>query len=55
MIERLIARLDAMDGDPDMEPDHDGEAEPDEASLQPLTMARDARPAAVHTRARRAA
>lgn len=31
-IAAAIDLLDAMDGDPDNEPDHDGEAEPDEAS-----------------------
>ena len=42
--ERLIALLDALDGCPDAEPDHDGEAEADEASAQPITLVRDLAP-----------
>ncbi|MFZ6761302.1 hypothetical protein [Pseudoroseomonas sp. WGS1072] len=34
-VELLLAQADALDGDPDLEPDADGEAEADEASLQP--------------------
>ncbi|MCK8786756.1 hypothetical protein M0638_20500 [Roseomonas sp. NAR14] len=37
-IENLIAALDLLDGDPDAEPDHDGEAEPDECSIVPLHL-----------------
>jgi hypothetical protein len=41
-VERLIALLDAADAPfADMEPDHEGEAEPDEASAQPATLAPD--------------
>ncbi|UFN48123.1 hypothetical protein LPC08_19205 [Roseomonas sp. OT10] len=47
LVERLLARLDALDGDPDMEPNADGEAEPDEASLHPVTLAADRVPAVV--------
>jgi hypothetical protein len=36
--ERIIAVLDALDGDPDAEPNYDGEAEPSEASRQPATL-----------------
>jgi hypothetical protein len=55
MIERLIARLDTMDGDPDAEPDHDSEAAPHEASLQPICMTIDFAPAKTLGSARRAA
>ncbi|MCK8787624.1 hypothetical protein M0638_24975 [Roseomonas sp. NAR14] len=37
-VEAPIERLDALDGDPDAEPDHDGEAEPDECSVVPLHL-----------------
>ena len=46
-VERLLDLADALDGDPDLEPDHDGEAEPDEASLHPVTLAADRVPAVV--------
>ena len=42
--ERIIAALDALDGDPDAEPDPDGEVEPAEAREQPMTLAPDQRP-----------
>jgi hypothetical protein len=51
--ERLIGALDALDGDPDAEPDHEGEAAPDEASAQPLTLTRDLAPTTVLRRAPR--
>lgn len=35
-----IAALDAMDGDPDLEPDDDDEAEPVEYSTGPVTLDR---------------
>lgn len=38
LIERLIATLDAMDGDPDLEPGAEAEAEPEEASAQPAEL-----------------
>lgn len=43
-----LSLLDAMDGDPDMEADHDGEAEVDEGSAQPITLSPDRRPVVVH-------
>ena len=46
-VERLLDLADALDGDPDLEPDHDGEVEPDEASLHPATLAADRVPAVV--------
>jgi hypothetical protein len=39
MIELLAQRLDAMDGDPHMELDQDGELEDAEESQQALTLA----------------
>ncbi|UFN49398.1 hypothetical protein LPC08_01765 [Roseomonas sp. OT10] len=47
IVARALAMLDALDGDPDMEPNADGEAEPDEASLHPATLAADRVPAVV--------
>lgn len=47
LIERSLAALDAMDGDSDLEPDDHREAEPDEASIQPPTLAPDWHPARV--------
>ena len=47
LIERSLTALDAMDRDVDMEPDADGEAEPDEVSAQPATLAPDWQPAQV--------
>ena len=44
-VEQLLDLADALDGDPDLEPDADGEAEPDEASLHPATLAADRVPA----------
>ncbi|HEV7266382.1 MAG TPA: hypothetical protein VGN83_15895 [Falsiroseomonas sp.] len=38
-VERLIAVLDQLDGDPDLEPDADDDDGLDEASLQPVTLA----------------
>jgi hypothetical protein len=55
MIERLIDRLDAMDGDADLEPDQDGEAEPQEARRQPLFLTNDIAPAKRLGPSRRAA
>ncbi|SDG19184.1 hypothetical protein SAMN04487974_101358 [Pelagibacterium luteolum] len=43
-IERLIALLDAMDGDTDLEPDSDDEHEPDQWE-NPVSLWRDQRPA----------
>jgi hypothetical protein len=41
-VERLIALLDAADAPyADLEPDAEGEAAPDEASAQPVTLAPD--------------
>lgn len=49
LIEEAIEALDALDaGHADMEPDADGEAEPDEASAQHATLAPDRTPAKVH-------
>lgn len=41
IITRAIAQLDALDWDPDLEPDSDGEVEPDEASEQLVTLSPD--------------
>lgn len=51
MIERLIQRLDAMDGDADLEPDMDGEEAAEEVSLQPPSLAPCYRPTKVRRRA----
>lgn len=40
LAQQVIDMLDALDAQyADLEPDHDGEAEPDEASAQPATLA----------------
>lgn len=41
LAERIITLLDALDGDPDVEPDHDGEDDVAEASLQPTNLTPD--------------
>lgn len=41
VITLAIAELDAMDWDCDLEPDYEGEEEPDEATAQPMTLAPD--------------
>jgi hypothetical protein len=43
--EQLIAALDTLEGEPDAEPDEDGEVEPAEASAQALTLVRNVAPA----------
>jgi hypothetical protein len=41
LITDALDMLDDLDGDTNLEPDADGEAEPEEASAQPLTLAPD--------------
>ncbi|WP_424135139.1 hypothetical protein [Roseomonas chloroacetimidivorans] len=41
LVTNTIDMLDALDGDYDLEPDAEGEAEPDEASQQPVTLVPD--------------
>jgi hypothetical protein len=48
LVTNTIDMLDALDGDYDLEPDVEGEAEPDEVSPQPATLVPDwARPVQV--------
>lgn len=53
LVDGILALLDAMDGDPDMEPDDDGEEDVTEASAVPLTLAPDRLPASVIPLSRR--
>jgi hypothetical protein len=48
LITDALDMLDRLDGDTDLEPDAEGEAEPEEASAQPLTLAMDRFPPVVH-------
>jgi hypothetical protein len=48
LITDALDMLDGLDGDTDLEPDADGEAEPDEASAQPFTFSMDRFPPVVH-------
>jgi hypothetical protein len=48
LITDALDMLDDLDGDTNMEPDAEGEAEPDEASAQPFTLAMDRFPPVVH-------
>jgi hypothetical protein len=48
LITDALDMLDRLDGDTDLEPDADYEAEPDEASAQPITLAMDRFPPVVH-------